>query len=79
MVSQRLQVMVSVDDRHLGDMGRVADDLRVAGLDVERTLEGIGVITGTVASDDVGRLAPIEGVSHIEEQREVRASDSRVA
>lgn len=76
MANQRLHVMVSVDDGHLVEIDDVAEKLRVAGLNVERTLKGIGIITGSVASDDVDGLAPVEGVSHVEEQHEVRAIGS---
>jgi hypothetical protein len=73
MAHESHSVVISVDQDHLADIEKVVRDLSDAGLQVERTLGSLGVITGKIAQEDMHRLAPIEGVAHVEEQREVRA------
>lgn len=46
--------------------GAVVDDLAAAGLQVERVLQALNVVSGTVAPDRFDRLASVDGVSSVE-------------
>lgn len=65
----KVKVSVSVDDAHVNQLLKVAESLQSVGMDVEQTLLSIGVISGSIASDQVNRLYQIEGVQHIEPER----------
>lgn len=61
-------VTVTVDEAHAGAIDEVAARLRDAGMDVDRVLGAIGVITGSVAASHLHRVAAVDGVASVEEQ-----------
>lgn len=65
------KVVVSVADDSLADLPSVVAALRDAGMVVEGVLEGLGVVTGSVASGGGDRLGAVPGVAHVEVDREV--------
>ena len=69
---EKLKVNVSVADDHLRSMQEVVQRLKDAGLSVEQTLEGLGIVTGTVEAAKLPALSGLEGVSAVETDREVR-------
>ncbi|MDQ4118642.1 MAG: ketohydroxyglutarate aldolase [Actinomycetota bacterium] len=68
-MSERVVITVSGDDRPIAG---VAARLEAAGVTVEKVLDAVGVIVGTVAEDGVRALAEIEGVGAVEKDREIR-------
>jgi hypothetical protein len=62
----KVKVSVSVDDAHIDQILEVSRGLQSVGMDVEQTLPSVGVISGSISSDQVNRLYQIEGVQHIE-------------
>ncbi|MEV8440127.1 hypothetical protein AB0425_22345 [Actinosynnema sp. NPDC051121] len=63
------KVVVSVDSP--ADLPAVVAALRDAGMVVDNVLEGLGVVTGSVASGEGDRLGAVPGVSHVEVDRTV--------
>ena len=61
-------VTVTVDEAHAGAIDEVAARLREAGMDVDRVLGAIGVITGSVAAARLHLVEAVEGVASVEEQ-----------
>ncbi|MEV0675814.1 hypothetical protein AB0I60_04735 [Actinosynnema sp. NPDC050436] len=66
------EVVVSVADDSLSRLGSVVAALREAGLDVDDVLEALGVVTGSVAPEAIGKLRDVPGVAAVERQRAVR-------
>lgn len=62
-----LQVTVLVDDQHRDRILEVVEALQTSGMTVERWMEQIGVITGSVDSTQVDRLSQVEGVAAVEQ------------
>lgn len=58
-------VSVSIDDAHLPSIGRVAQALREHGMLVEQVLDGVGIITGSVAPDRRRTLELVPGVDAV--------------
>ena len=56
-------VSVTVDDAHLTSIGSVARALQEHGMRVDQVLDGLGIITGSVADD---RRALLEGVPGVD-------------
>jgi hypothetical protein len=65
----KIKVSVSVDDAHVDRLTEVSMGLQSMGMDVEQILQSIGIISGSVSSDQVNSLYQIEGVQHIESER----------
>lgn len=65
----KVKVSVSVDEAHIDRILEVSQSLQSAGMDVEQTSPIIGVISGSINSDYVNHLYEIEGVQHIEPER----------
>ena len=61
-------VTVTVDEAHAGAIDEVAARLRDAGMDVDRVLGAIGVITGSVAASRLHLVEAVEGVASVEQQ-----------
>jgi hypothetical protein len=68
----QVQVSVSVDDAHLPQIEQISQQLQSSGMSVEQTLSTIGVINGSISSDELNNLYQIEGVQNIEPQQGYR-------
>jgi hypothetical protein len=64
--------LVSVDDEHVDDLPGVVERLRAAGMEVERQIGAIGVVTGWAEPSRLEALRAIEGVADVEQSREYR-------
>lgn len=62
-------VVITVDENHLDQIWQVANNLRVAGLEVEKLYEKVGIITGSIESTKRSNLASITGVSAVEDEK----------
>jgi hypothetical protein len=62
-----VDVVVAVDDRHVEQIHDVAARLKEQGLDVERTGNITGTVTGRVLRSKIRALKEVEGVSAVEE------------
>ncbi|MFB2935816.1 hypothetical protein ACE1B6_11235 [Aerosakkonemataceae cyanobacterium BLCC-F154] len=65
----KIKVSISVDDAHVDRISEVAKKLQSAGLVVEQILTTVGVISGSINSDQVNHLSQMEGVQHIEPEQ----------
>ena len=68
----KVKVSVSVDDEHLSEFSKVMKKVEKAGMEIDQELEDIGVATGSVDEEKVGKLRDVEGVSHVEEERQIQ-------
>ncbi len=59
---------VTVDDGHLSDLDTVARALRDSGMEVDRVLGSLGMITGSAPADARPSLLAVEGVTSVDEQ-----------
>ena len=66
------KVVVSVADESVANLPSVVSALRDAGMRVEQVLEGLGVVTGSVAAGMGDLLGAVPGVAHVEVDRTVR-------
>ena len=64
----RRDVTVTVADSHAGDVEEVAERLRRAGMQVDRVLPAIGIVTGSIDATAVSALAALPGVAAVEPQ-----------
>lgn len=63
------QVSISVADAFLDRFAEVVKRIEQAGLTVDQQLDMIGVITGSIDSDDIGKLDQVEGIAAVERSR----------
>lgn len=67
--SQWQQVVVSIDDQHLGDIATVVEHLRGAGMQIDQILDGLGMITGSVPDEERSEMVVrVVGVTSVEKQ-----------
>jgi hypothetical protein len=64
----QVQISISVDDAHLPEIEKISQELRFAGVSVERTLSSIGVIIGSIEPKLINNLYQIKGVKQVEQQ-----------
>ena len=57
---------VTVDDQHRSAIQEVAERLRSCGLEVDRVLDNVGMITGSASEDCRPDLEAVEGVSSVD-------------
>jgi hypothetical protein len=65
----KVKVTISIDDARIDQISEVAKNLQSEGLDIEQTLPTVGVITGSIAIEDVNRLKEVVGVQQVEPER----------
>ena len=68
--SERVGLLVSVDDQHSDRMSEVAERLRAIGMHVENLMEMLGTITGYIEPEKVKLISRVKGVSHVETSRQ---------
>lgn len=69
MSQVQISVSVSVDNAHLPQIEQVSQQLQSSGMNVEQILASIGVINGSIPSDQLNSLYQIEGVQSVEPQQ----------
>ncbi|MBD2773009.1 ketohydroxyglutarate aldolase [Iningainema tapete] len=62
----KINLLISVDDRHIEQILEVAQALQASGMKIEQLMEQIGVITGSIDSTQVEGISQIEGVAAVE-------------
>jgi alkylhydroperoxidase/carboxymuconolactone decarboxylase family protein YurZ len=72
----RVNLSVTVDDAHQDQILAVAAALQAAGLQVEQTMETIGVITGTADASQISNLSRVAGVANVEQGQAVQLPPS---
>ena len=68
---EETDVLVSVNDEHLEQLGAVTEGLRAAGMKVSQVMDDLGIVTGSIDSAELQRLSAVEGVASVERAREV--------
>jgi methylmalonyl-CoA mutase cobalamin-binding subunit len=66
---KKVQVVVSVDDEHMPEVGEVAQRCRKAGLQVDQALGEVGIITGSIPEDKLKKLSGVKGVASVEREQ----------
>jgi hypothetical protein len=65
----QVNVTVAIDDAHLSTIQTVAEQLHAAGMAIQQVLPTVGVITGSIDSEQVDRLSQVEGVARVEREQ----------
>ena len=68
MATPLARFSVTVDDGHLSDLDTVARALSASGMQVDRVLGTLGMITGSAPADARPSLLAVEGVTSVDEQ-----------
>ncbi|MGY1712688.1 hypothetical protein ACI8AC_24570 [Geodermatophilus sp. SYSU D00758] len=66
------RISVTVDEVHRDRLDAVARALTASGMQVERVLGSLGVITGRAPAGTRPALLAVEGVASVDEQLQVR-------
>ncbi|EAZ92340.1 hypothetical protein [Crocosphaera chwakensis] len=64
-----VQVSICIDDAHLSQIEQIAQKLQSSGMKVTQTLANIGIINGSISSEQLNHIAQIEGVETVERQQ----------
>jgi hypothetical protein len=64
--SKQIDILVSVDDKHLDQIHSVSKRLRSKGMAVTEVLEISGVITGSAQPESLAALRNVPGVAAVE-------------
>ncbi len=70
-------VSIIVDEASLTRFSEIVASCKAAGMQVQRELTAIGVISGMIEASRMQVLAQIQGVRHVEQSRDVAASTRR--
>lgn len=65
----KINVSVSVDPNHTGELSAVAAALKSKGFVLKESLDAIGVLTGSAPADALDDLSRVAGVSAVEPER----------
>jgi hypothetical protein len=68
------QVLVSINDSHMDRISAVIEELQKEGLDVQRSMPKLGVVSGAAEHGDLASLQDVDGVSSVEEERSVKVA-----
>lgn len=68
----KVKLSISVGDKHLSRFAKVLKDAEKAGMEVERKHKDLGVATGSIDADKIDSLRKVEGVEHVEEERQIQ-------
>lgn len=66
----KVKLSISVDEEHLSQFPKIMKEVEKAGMEIDQELEDLGVATGAIDEDKVAALREVEGVEHVEEERE---------
>jgi len=63
---KKIDILVSLDDEHVGRIESISKRLRDEGMSVAELLESSGLITGSAAADVLPSLKKVPGVAAVE-------------
>jgi hypothetical protein len=63
------QILISIDDSYLGRMPAVIAELEGEGLEVQRSLPALGVVSGAAEEAKLPSLRGVNGVTSLEEEK----------
>ncbi|MBE0011430.1 ketohydroxyglutarate aldolase [Arthrobacter sp. AET 35A] len=63
---RQMNFTVTVQDSHRSEIQDVAERLRARGLEVDRVLEAVGMITGSAPEDRQAELEAVDGVLSVD-------------
>jgi hypothetical protein len=66
---KKIAVTVKIDDNYLDRLDDVVSRLKSKGFVLSTSLDAIGVLTGSVSAASLDKIAAVEGVSAVEEER----------
>lgn|GEM_PF-2297178 len=69
--SNKVEVIVTVDDEHVNELAKITKHLEKIGLEVGQVLEFTGQVFGSCSVGKIKSLAAVSGVSAVERSREV--------
>jgi hypothetical protein len=67
------RVIITVDDEHLGQIDKLASELRSAGVTVTNVMNTVGIISGEVSEEALEAVRAVSGVKAVEPERQMRA------
>lgn len=67
-----VEVIVSIDDLHMGHLEQIASELRQLGMTVRHRMDSVGVISGVVDAAALSAIEAIDGVEEVELSRAVQ-------
>lgn len=68
------QVLVSINDSHMDRLATVIEKLKKKGLEVQRSMPKLGVVSGAAEHDDLAALQDVDGVNSVDEERSVEVA-----
>ncbi len=70
--SEHTEIVVSIDDKHLGDLRPIVEGLERAGMEIKEVLDVAGVVTGHIHFSKLRDLPKVRGVEHVEAGRKIQ-------
>jgi hypothetical protein len=68
----KTNVLISIDTRHLGRMPAVVEELERAGVEVHRSLQSLGTVSGAIEPQKIAAVEGIDGVESVDAERSLR-------
>jgi hypothetical protein len=65
-----VNLLISVDDNYMDKIPEVVKKLKSVGLNVEQSMQEVGIVTGSCDSAKVQALSQVEGVLNVEPSRD---------
>ncbi len=62
-----VSLLITVDDNYINRIPEVVKRLEEIGVMIERTMEEVGIITGSIDAGKIETISEIEGVKSVEE------------
>ncbi|ACL60945.1 hypothetical protein [Methylobacterium nodulans] len=67
----KVRLTLNISDSHMNKIATVATAAKQIGMKVEHKLDDLGVLTGVIDRDKLNLLRQVEGVSNVEEERNI--------
>lgn len=66
-----IKLSISVDDEHLDQFAKIMSEVEKAGMKIDEKHKDLGVATGSIDEDKIDAVREVEGVNHVERDREI--------
>ena len=71
----QVKISVCINDEYFNNIEQVTHNLETAGMNVEQTLSSIGIISGSVNSEQLNQIYQIKGVKNVENEQDYYLPD----
>lgn len=65
---EKVRLVAMIDRKRRHDLDKISKNLTDAGLEIDQTLDTVGIVSGNAAPEVAERIKQIDGITHVRQE-----------